>query len=486
MYDVHVITVPALFQTAGTVEQVFNEHTVQFWTNNVVRGAFKNFIYFRQGQFRLRRNSTISDCIDFMDINHRSQNLLNTLEKTFPDVHHVSVNFTSLANASFVTESVGNYFPLDDATKIHRVSISIILKPSFYTRTFNVEENTFVLRCNTVKQFVQFVYGGELTSCVRLTCSKNDIIDIKTALLKTDKIYNVDVRLSSPICKSSCDFHIQINEPQQSLGVGALFHALQSTCLSEFSSDITLPSVDLVSLRTTSLCTPLSPYQNSKALNLSTGNYTRYKFVDTSGRESNCFFPFNHGTHVHMILSNLYVDGIYVSLETESSDNLVRLLYGSNFDPQFYGIDLKTCNSNMTSGVHSENTWNMKALASPLTLTSTQSYLIDENASNVSLLYEGKCESETKWLAVVVKETYTSHTAVLQSSNMNISFLHGSNVYTRFDIQQNPQRFCLQFSTIAIWKQCKSTESHQNLSNRFRRRRVYIHKKPQIYMLFIP
>ena len=111
VYDVHVITVPALFQTAGTVEQVFNEHTVQFWTNNVVRGAFKNFIYFRQGQFRLRRNSTISDCIDFMDINHRSQNLLNTLKKTFPDVHHVSVNFTSLANASFVTESIGNYFP---------------------------------------------------------------------------------------------------------------------------------------------------------------------------------------------------------------------------------------------------------------------------------------------------------------------------------------------------------------------------------------
>ena len=99
-----------------------------------------------------------------------------------------------------------------------------------------------------------------------------------------------------------------------------------------------------------------------------------------------------------MILSNLYVDGIYVSLETESSDNSVRLLYGSNFDPQFYGIDLKTCNSNMTSGVHSENTWNMNALASPLTLTSTQSYLIDENASNVSLLYDGKCESETKWL----------------------------------------------------------------------------------------
>ena len=111
---------------------------------------------------------------------------------------------------------------------------------------------------------------GKLTKCVRLTCSRNDIIDIKTALLKTDKIYNVDVRLSSPICKSSCDFHIQINEPQQSLGVGALFHALQSTCLSGFSSDITLPSVDLVSLRTTSLCTSPSPYQNSKALNLST------------------------------------------------------------------------------------------------------------------------------------------------------------------------------------------------------------------------
>ena len=33
--------------------------------------------------------------------------------------------------------------------------------------------------------------------------------------------------------------------------------------------------------------------------------------------------------------------------------------------------------------------------------------------------------------AVVVKETYTSHTAVLQSLNMNVSFLHGSNVYIR-------------------------------------------------------
>ena len=121
-----------------------------------------------------------------------------------------------------------------------------------------------------------------------------------------------------------------------------------------------------------------------------------------------------------------------MSLEAESSENSVRLLYGSNFDPQFYGIDLKPCSSNITSGVYSDyNTWNMHTLSSPLTLTSTQSYLIDENVSNVSLLYEGKCESETKWLAVVVKETYTSHTAVLQSSNMNISFLHGSNVYIR-------------------------------------------------------
>ena len=155
----HVITVPALFETAGSVEQVFNEHTVQFWTNNVVRDALENFIYFRQGQFRLRRDSTTSDCIDFVDINHRSQNLLNALEKTFSDVHQVSVNFTSLANVSFATESIGNYFPQDDAMKIHRVSISIVLKPSFYTPAFSVEENTFVLRCNTMKQFVQFVYG---------------------------------------------------------------------------------------------------------------------------------------------------------------------------------------------------------------------------------------------------------------------------------------------------------------------------------------
>ena len=193
-----------------------------------------------------------------------------------------------------------------------------------------------------------------------------------------------------------------------------------------------LPSVDLVSLRTTSLCTPPSPLSKLESPEFIDWELHKVQICRYCRGESNCFFPSKHGSRVHMILSKLYVDGIYVSLEAESSENSVRLLYGSNFDPQFYGIDLKPCSSNITSGVYSDyNTWNMHALSSPLTLTSTQSYLIDENVSNVSLLYEGKCESETKWLAVVVKETYTSHTAVLQSSNMNISFLHGSNVYIR-------------------------------------------------------
>ena len=87
----------------------------------------------------------------------------------------------------------------------------------------------------------------------------------------------VRVKLSSTFCKSNCDFHIQFQDNITSLGLGLLYYDPAHSCSDKFPSSEDEHSISIQSLRTTTLCIPLAPYQKTVALNSSTDEVQNIK-----------------------------------------------------------------------------------------------------------------------------------------------------------------------------------------------------------------
>ena len=236
-YSVHVVSVPVVFESGANIVQTYNKHEIVLWTSMIsYKSNGNNPIYGRIGQFRVEREGVESTCVHYSDIEKDGKKLFYDLQKTFPDIDNVAINITNVSKLDFSAQSVTKYFHAEDLPNLHRVSIEIRLKPSIYTKHFSVSRNTFLLRCDAAKRQLRLVYAGEETSCLRLECNKNDIYAIEDELKKLSGVRMVRVKLSSALCKSNCDFHIQFQDNITSLGLGLLYYDPAHSCSDKFPS----------------------------------------------------------------------------------------------------------------------------------------------------------------------------------------------------------------------------------------------------------
>ena len=132
----------------------------------------------------------------------------------------------------------------------------------------------------------------------------------------------VRVKLSSTFCKSNCDFHIQFQDNITSLGLGLLYYDPAHSCSDKFPSSEDEHSISIQSLRTTTLCIPLAPYQKTVALNSSTDGSSKYKVVDGLGGTSKCFSYVNQSKYFQTTVSEYEVYGIYLPHVSNSLRNM--------------------------------------------------------------------------------------------------------------------------------------------------------------------